>query len=238
MSTPRLPQNYLLSHLPDADYRRLSASMERVDMTLSDIVYEAGVDLKYAYFPVDCIVSLLCVMKDGDSAEVAIVGNEGVVGISQLMGAASTISRAIVQCKGAALRMPLETLNDEFKRGGAMQTLLLRYTQALMAQITQTAACNLHHSVEQQFGRWLLLSLDRLPGTQMTMTKGLIANMLGVRRAGTTDAIGKLTDASLIRYQDGCISVLDRPGLERLSCECYAVVRKEFDRLLPGYPMH
>lgn len=201
-------------------------------MKLGQVVYESGVELQHVYFPIDCIVSLLYVMTDCDSSEVAMVGNEGMVGISLFMGGA-TLGRAVVQSDGHAFRLKGALLKQEFDRAGAMQHLLLRYTQALMTQMTQTAACNKHHSVPQQLCRWLLLGLDRLPDNKLMMTQGLIANMLGVRREGVTDATGVLQSAGLIRYDRGNFTVLDRPRLERFACECYAVVKREFDRLLP-----
>ncbi|MDB5968481.1 MAG: crp-like helix-turn-helix domain protein [Hydrocarboniphaga sp.] len=233
LSTPKIPSNYLLACLPEAEYQRLSPSLERVSLSLASVIYESGVVLTHVYFPIDCVVSLLNVMTNGDSAEIAVVGSEGMVGVSLFMGGQSTTSRAIVQSEGNAFRLKVDVLKAHFDLGGAMQHLLLRYTQALMTQITQTAACNLHHSVEQQLSRWLLMSLDRLPDNQVLMTQGLIANMLGVRRAGATDATDKLQTAGLITYKSGTITVLDRPGLQDHACECYAVVKKEYDRLLP-----
>ena len=226
-------KNRLLACLPDADHERLSPHLELVPMKLGQVVYEAGITLQYAYFPVDCIVSLLYVMSDGDSAETAIVGNEGVVGISLFMGGEATTGRAVVQSDGHAFRLKGAVLLEEFNRAGAMQHLLLRYTQALLTQTTQTAACNKHHTVPQQLSRWLLLGLDRLPDNKLMMTQGLIANMLGVRREGVTDAAGTLQAAGLISYDRGTMTVLDRPRLEREACECYSVVKREFDRLLP-----
>jgi CRP-like cAMP-binding protein len=225
--------NRLLACLPDADRERIFHHLELVPMRLGQVVYESGVTLKHVYFPIDCIVSLLYVMKDGDSAEVAMVGNEGIVGISLFMGGEATTGRAVVQSDGHALRLKDTVLKQEFGRGGALQHLLLRYTQALLTQMTQTAACNKHHSVPQQLCRWLLLGLDRLPDNKLMMTQGLIANMLGVRREGVTDATGVLQSAGLIRYDRGKFTVLDRPRLEQQACECYAVVKREFDRLLP-----
>lgn len=226
-------KNRLLACLPDADHARLSPHLEVVAMKLGQVVYEAGDALQYAYFPIDCIVSLLYVMQDGDSAETAMVGNEGIVGISLFMGGEATTGRAVVQSDGQAFRLKASFLMQEFNRGGALQKLLLRYTQALLVQTTQTAACNKHHSIPQQLCRWLLLGLDRLPDNKLMMTQGLIANMLGVRREGVTDAAGTLQAAGLISYKDGTMTVLDRPKLEREACECYAVVKREFDRLLP-----
>jgi CRP-like cAMP-binding protein len=202
-------------------------------LPLGMAVYESGAKLDYVYFPTDCIVSLLYVMKDGASAEIAVVGHEGLVGISLFMGGESTPSRAVVQSAGHAYRLPSRILKREFEYGGPLQHLLLRYTQALITQMAQTAVCNRHHSVEQQLCRWLLLSLDRLPSDELTMTQELIANMLGVRREGVTEAAGHLQTAGLIQYNRGRIKVLDRPSLEQRVCECYAVVKRESDRLLP-----
>ncbi len=202
-------------------------------MKLGHVLYESGVALQYVYFPADCIVSLLYVMENGASAEIAVVGNEGMVGISLFMGGDTTPSRAVVQSAGYAYRLKGPLLKQEFSRSGATQHLLLRYTQALLTQMAQTAVCNRHHTVEQQLCRWLLLSLDRLSDNSLTMTQELIANMLGVRREGVTEAAGKLQTMGLISYSRGKIIVLDRPRLERKACECYAVVKKESDRLLP-----
>jgi CRP-like cAMP-binding protein len=197
-------------------------------------VYESGGQLEHVYFPTTSIISLLYVMEDGASAEIAIVGREGIVGVSLFMGGETTPSRAIVQSAGRAFRLNARMLKDEFKRGGPLQRLLLRYTQALITQMAQTAVCNRHHSIDQQLCRWLLLSIDRLSSNELRMTQELIANMLGVRRSGVTAAALKLQSAGLIRYSHGHITVLDRPGLEAHVCECYAVVRREFDRLLPA----
>ena len=202
-------------------------------MPLGEVLYESGNSLAHVYFPVDSIVSLLYVMEDGSSAEIAIVGNEGLVGVSLFMGGETTPSRAVVQSAGRGFRLKAEALKDEFGRSGAVMHLLLRYTQALITQMAQTAVCNRHHSLDQQLCRWLLLSLDRLQGSELRMTQELIANMLGVRREGVNAAALKLQGAGLIRYARGHISVIDRPGLEQRSCECYAVVKKEYDRLLP-----
>jgi CRP-like cAMP-binding protein len=202
-------------------------------MRLGDVIYESGSALEHVYFPTDCIISLLYVMEDGSSAEIAIVGCEGMVGVALFMGGESTPSRAVVQSAGHAYRLSGKLVKEEFVRAGAMQYLLLRYTQALLTQMAQTTVCNRHHSVDQQLCRWLLLSLDRLASNDLTMTQELIANMLGVRREGVTEAAGKLQAAGLIRYSRGHITVLDRPRLEARVCECYAVVKKEFDRLLP-----
>ena len=206
-------------------------------MPLGKILYESGDVLRHVYFPTDSIVSLLYVMEDGASAEIAVVGNEGVVGVALFMGGETTPSRAIVQSAGYAYRLIGQQLKDEFHRNGEMQLLLLRYTQFLITQMAQTAVCNRHHSVDQQLCRWLLLSLDRLSSNVLIMTHELIANMLGVRREGVTDAAGKLQKLGIIRYSRGHITVLDRPKLEGLCCECYAVVKKETDRLLPERPM-
>ena len=202
-------------------------------MKLGHVLYESGVALQHVYFPADCIVSLLYVMQNGASAEIAVVGKEGIVGISLFMGGETTPSRAVVQSGGHAYRLSAALLKEEFSRSGAVQHLLLRYTQALLTQMAQTAVCNRHHSVEQQLCRWLLLSLDRLSDNNLTMTQELIANMLGVRREGVTEAAGKLQTAGLISYSRGKITVLDRPRLQKKACECYAVVKTEFDRLLP-----
>ena len=226
-------QNHLLDALPASDYQRLSAHLELIPMKLGDVLYESGAKLRYVYFPTTCIVSLLYVMEDGASAEIAIVGNEGILGISLFMGGDTTPSRAVVQSAGHAFRLKAELLKNEFGRFGPTMQLLLRYTQALITQMAQTAVCNRHHSVDQQLCRWLLLSLDRLSSNELSMTQELIANMLGVRREGVTEAAGKLQDAGLIRYRRGRINVLDRSGLEARSCECYQVVKTEFDRLLP-----
>jgi CRP-like cAMP-binding protein len=212
--------------------RRLQPDLEPVPLPLGWAIYESGDRLGHAYFPTEGIVSLLYLMKNGASAEIAVTGNEGLVGISLFMGGGSTPSRAIVQSAGHAYRLGGETLMREFERGGVLQHLLLRYTQALITQMAQTAVCNRHHTVEQQLCRWLLLSLDRLSSNELHMTQELIANMLGVRREGVTEAAGRLQEAGLIRYQRGQIVVLDRPKLERRVCECYAVVKRECDRLL------
>jgi CRP-like cAMP-binding protein len=226
-------QNHLLNALPTSDYERLASHLELIPMALGDVLYESGSQLRYVYFPTTCIISLLYVMEDGASAEIAIVGNEGILGISLFMGGDTTPSRAVVQSAGHGFRLKAELLKNEFGRFGPTMHLLLRYTQALITQMAQTAVCNRHHSVDQQLCRWLLLSLDRLRTNELSMTQELIANMLGVRREGVTEAAGKLQDAGLIRYRRGTITVLDRPGLEARSCECYQVVKTEFDRLLP-----
>src|SRR6202521_2605722 len=226
-------QNHLIAALPKSDMERLHLHLELVEMPLGDVIYESGTQLRHVYFPTTSIVSLLYVMEDGASAEIAVVGNEGIIGIALFMGGESTPSRAVVQSAGHAYRLEALLLKKEFNRAGPLMHLLLRYTQALITQMAQTAVCNRHHSVDQQFCRWLLLSLDRLPSNELTMPQELIANMLGVRREGVTEAAGKLQRAGLIRYVRGRITVLDRPRLETLSCECYAVVKREFDRLLP-----
>ena len=226
--------NELLAALPDAEWQRWRSQLERVQMPLGEVLYESGVTLKHVYFPTTAIVSLLYVMENGASAEIAVVGNEGVVGISLFMGGGSTPSRAVVQSAGEGYRLSAHNVQDEFGRSGPVMHLLLRYTQALITQMAQTAVCNRHHSLDQQLCRWLLLSLDRLNGSQLVMTQELIANMLGVRREGVTEAALKLQHAGLIKYARGHITVLDRPGLEGRTCECYAVVRKEYERLLPA----
>jgi CRP-like cAMP-binding protein len=226
-------QNHLLDALPAVDYERIAARLELVSLKLADVLYEPGVPLRYVYFPTTAIVSLLYVMEDGASAEIAIVGNEGILGIALFMGGETTPSRAVVQSAGHAYRLKAQFLKDEFGRFGPFLRLLLRYTQALITQMAQTAVCNRHHSVDQQLCRWLLLSLDRLASSELSMTQELIANMLGVRREGVTEAAGKLQLAGLIHYRRGKITVLDRPRLETRSCECYQVVKTEFDRLLP-----
>ena len=226
-------QNHLLDALPATDYARLAPRLEVIPMELGEVLYEPGVRLRHVYFPTTSIVSLLYVMEDGASAEIAVVGNEGMLGISLFMGGETTPSHAVVQSAGYGVRLKAQLLKDEFARFGPMMHLLLRYTQALITQMAQTAVCNRHHSVDQQLCRWLLLSLDRLSSNELSMTQELIANMLGVRREGVTEAAGKLQDAGLIRYQRGRITVLDRPGLEARACECYQVVKAEFDRLLP-----
>ena len=234
MSSPHSPkQNHLLDALPAADYARLLPHLELVLMPLGWAVYEAGGQMRYLYFPTTSIVSLLYVLENGASAEIAITGNEGLVGISLFMGGESTPSRAVVQSKGNGYRLRASVLKTEFALGGSLQYLSLRYTQALITQMAQTAVCNRHHTLDQQLCRWLLLSLDRLPGNELMMTQELISNMLGVRREGVTAAAGKLQADGLVRYSRGHIVVLDRPRLEKRVCECYAVVKKEFDRLLP-----
>jgi len=231
--TPTPTQNSLLAALPAADYQRLLPDLEIITLPLGMAVYEPGGRLDYVHFPTDSIVSLLYVMKDGASAEIAVVGHDGLVGIALFMGGESTPSRAVVQSAGSAYRLPSKILKREFEQSHPLQHLLLRYTQALITQMAQTAVCNRHHSVEQQLCRWLLLSLDRLATNELKMTQELIANMLGVRREGVTEAAGHLQAAGLIHYSRGHITVLDRPKLEQQVCECYGVVRKEFRRLLP-----
>ena len=227
-------QNQLLAALPGAVVARWLADLEPVEMPLGEVLYESGGKLHHVYFPKTSIVSLLYVMKDGASGEIAVVGYEGLVGISLFMGGQSTPSRAIVQSAGQGLRLKANLLMEEFNLGGPVLHLLLRYTQALITQMAQTAVCNRHHSLDQQLCRWLLLSLDRLNSNQLVMTQELIANMLGVRREGVTEAAGQLQQAGLIHYRRGHITVLDREKLERRSCECYAVVKNEYDRLLPA----
>jgi CRP-like cAMP-binding protein len=234
MSAVHSPQqNRLLAALPATDLERLLPHLKLVPMPLGEVVYESGIVLRHVYFPTDSIVSLLYVMADGASAEIAVVGNEGVIGVSLFMGGETTPSRAVVQSAGHAYRLEGALLKEEFTRAGAMQHLLLRYTQALLTQMAQTAVCNRHHSLDQQLCRWLLLSLDRLPSNELVMTQELIANMLGVRREGVTEAAGHLQEAGLIKYSRGRITVIDRLGVEARTCECYAVVKKECDRLLP-----
>jgi len=225
-------QNRLLAALSPIERERLVPHLKLVSMPLGKVLYESGNVLSHVYFPIDCIVSLLYVLEDGASAEISVVGNEGLIGIALFMGGETTPSRAIVQSAGHAYRLIGRQLKDEFHRSGHMQMRLLRYTQALITQMAQTAVCNRHHSVDQQLCRWLLLSLDRLSSSKLTMTQELIANMLGVRREGVTEAAGKLQKLGAIRYSRGKIAVLDRQKLERLCCECYAVVKKETDRLL------
>jgi CRP-like cAMP-binding protein len=229
-------ENHLLAALPDAEAQRWLPQLERVDMPLGQVLYESGSTLSHVYFPTTAIVSLLYVMENGASAEIAVVGNEGIVGISLFMGGDSTSSRAVVQSAGLGFRLKAQAMKDDFNRAGPVLHLLLRYTQALITQMAQTAVCNRHHSLDQQLCRWLLLSLDRLQGNELVMTQELIANMLGVRREGVTEGALKLQQAGLIRYARGRISVLDRDGLQKRSCECYAVVKKEYDRLLPRKP--
>ncbi len=232
--TPEPRTNRLLAALPDAEWQRWRPQLESVDLPLGKVLYESGMRLGHVYFPTTAIVSLLYVMENGASAEIGVAGFEGLVGVAIFMGGETTPSRAVVQSAGHAWRMPARALKDEFDRSHEVQQLLLRYTQALITQMAQTAVCNRHHSLDQQLCRWLLLSLDRLTGNDLVMTQELIANMLGVRREGVTEAALKLQRQGLIRYARGHISVLDRPGLEQRTCECYAVVKKEYDRLLPA----
>jgi CRP-like cAMP-binding protein len=226
-------QNHLLAAFSPAERRRIYPHLQLVPMPLGKVLYESGDVMGHVYFPTDSIVSMLYVLADGASAEISVVGNEGLIGIALFMGGETTPSRAIVQSAGFAYRLIGQQLKDEFHRSGELQLLLLRYTQALITQMAQTAVCNRHHSVDQQLCRWLLLSLDRLASNELIMTQELIANMLGVRREGVTEAAGKLDKLGVIRYVRGHITVLDRPKLEQLCCECYAVVKKESDRLLP-----
>jgi CRP-like cAMP-binding protein len=232
--TPTHPhQNHLLAALSADVQNRIFPYLEEVSMGLGKVMYESGDQLRYVYFPTNCIVSLLYVMENGSSAEISVVGNEGIVGVALFMGGESTPSRAVVQSAGTAYRLPGQRLKDEFNRHGELLVLMLRYTQSLITQMAQTAVCNRHHSIDQQLCRWLLLSLDRLDGPNLIMTQELIANMLGVRREGVTEAAGKLQKLGVIEYNRGKIRVLDRPRLEVLSCECYDVVKRETDRLLP-----
>ena len=233
-TSPGPRKNQLLAALPEPELQRWLPHLEYVDMRLGEVLYEAGSILSHVYFPTTAIVSLLYVMQNGESAEIAVVGNDGVVGISLFMGGDSTSSRALIQSAGGAYRLSAQLMKEEFDRGGPVLHLLLRYTQALITQMVQTAACNRHHSLDQQLCRWLLLSLDRLQGTDMMMTQDLIANMLGVPRDGATEGALKLQTAGLINYTQGRIRVLDRGGLEKRTCECYEVVKKEYDRLLPS----
>lgn len=225
--------NQLLAALPEEERSRLAPHLEPVELRLGEVIYESAARPRHVYFPGSGIISLLYVMQNGASGEIAIVGNEGLVGFSLLLGGGRTPSRAVVQSAGAACRIAARHARDEFDRTGAFQNILLHYAQALLTQMGQTAVCNRHHSVEQQLCRWLLMSLDRLPSNELHMTQELIANMLGVRREGVTEAAGALQRAGIIRYARGHIEVLDRPRLERAACECYEVVKKEFARLLP-----
>ncbi|WP_234413593.1 Crp/Fnr family transcriptional regulator [Ideonella sp. A 288] len=229
-------RNQLLAALPPAEFDRWMPHLEWVAMPLGQVIYESGTAQHHVYFPTTAIVSLLYVMENGASAEIAVVGNEGIIGISLFMGGDTTPSRAVVQSAGEGYRLRAPMMKQEFDLAGPVMHLLLRYTQALITQMAQTAVCNRHHTLDQQLCRWLLLSLDRLPGSELAMTQELISNMLGVRREGVTAAALKLQDSGLIRYARGRISVLDRPGLEARTCECYAVVKKEYDRLLPDRP--
>jgi CRP-like cAMP-binding protein len=237
MTKPDNPlQNHLLNSLPVTEYERLLPHLELIEMPLGKVIYEPGGELNYVYFPSTCIVSLLYVMENGSSAEIAVIGDDGIVGVALFMGGGSMPNRAVVQSAGHAYRLRGHQLMKEFNQFGVMLHLLLRYTQSLITQMAQTAVCNRHHTVDQQLCRWLLLSLDRLSSNKLSMTQELIANMLGVRREGVTEAAGKLQKAGLITYSRGLITVLDRPGLEQRVCECYQVVKTESDRLLPPPP--
>lgn len=234
MKLPSNPlANDLLASLPEAEWQRWQPQLERVELKLGQVLYESGTTMHHVYFPTNSIVSLLYVMEDGASAEIAVVGHEGVVGISIFMGGGSTPSRAVVQSAGWGFRLRASVIQEEFVRSLPVLHLLLRYTQALITQMAQTAVCNRHHSLDQQLCRWLLLSMDRLQGNELIMTQELIANMLGVRREGVTEAALRLQKAGLISYARGHIQILNRPGLEQRTCECYAVVKQEYDRLLP-----
>lgn len=236
-ATPSPDQNRLLAALSTEARHRLFSHLELVDLPLGKVLCESGDAQHSVYFPIDCIVSLLYVLENGSSAEISVVGNEGMVGVTLFMGGGSSLNRAVVQSAGLAYRLSGQRLKDEFNVHGDLLQLLMRYTQCLITQMAQTAVCNRHHSIGQQLCRWLLLSLDRLPGNQLNMTQELIANMLGVRREGVTEAAGKLHKMGVINYHRGHITVLDRPRLEQLSCECYAVVKRETDRLLPRHPL-
>jgi CRP-like cAMP-binding protein len=231
--SPNPRKNHLLAALPESEWQRWLPQLEAIEMPLGQVLYESGSTLNYVYFPTTAIVSLLYLLENGASAEIAMVGNEGIVGVPLFMGGESTPSRAVVQSAGQGFRLRERVMKDEFNRAGPVLHLLLRYTLALITQMSQTAVCNRHHTLDQQLCRWLLLSLDRLQGNDLVMTQELIANMLGVRREGVTGAAGSLQAAGLIRYARGHITVLDRSGLEKRTCECYAVVKKECDRLLP-----
>lgn len=235
-AVPDPRQNHLIASLSEAEYVRLLPHLELVPQPLGQVLHESGVRMPYVYFPTTSIVSKLYVMENGASAEIAVVGNEGMLGVSLFMGGETTTNRAVVQSAGLAFRLKAKLLKDEFALGGPLQQRLLRYSQALLTQIAQTAVCNRHHSLDQQFCRWLLMSFDRLPTNELIMTQELIANMLGVRREGVTEAAGNVQKAGLISYNRGHIRVLDRAGLEARTCECYAVVKREFDRLLPEAP--
>ncbi len=233
LTAPDPQQNQILAALPENTFRRLESYLEPVSLPLGEVLYESGDTLRYVYFPLDCIISLLYVMRDGASTGISIVGREGLIGVPLFMGGESTPSRAVVQSGGLGYRLPSQKMKDEFNTHGDLMNLVLRYTQALITQMSQTVACNRHHSIDQQLCRWLLRSLDRLSGNEVVMTQELIANMLGVRREGVTEAAGKLQKLGVIEYRRGHILVLDRPKLEQLSCECYEVVRRETERLLP-----
>ena len=238
LAPPRHRTNRLLAALAPPDYARIEPHLERVPMSLGAVLYESGSRMRHVYFPTTAIVSLLYLFEDGASAEIAVVGNDGILGVALFMGGESTPSRAVVQSAGEGYRLRASLLKEEFNRFGPLMHLLLRYTQTLITQMAQTAVCNRHHTLDQQLCRWLLLSLDRLAGNKLTMTQELISNMLGVRREGVTEAAGKLQDVGLIHYSRGHIEVLDRRGLEARVCECYAVVRREADRLLPDIEVH
>lgn len=226
--------NHILAALPDAELSRWLPELELIDLALGYVLYEAGEVDEFVYFPTTVIVSLLYVMKNGDSAELAVVGNEGIVGVSLFMGGNTTTSRAVVQNAGKGYRLAAPAMKREFDRTGPVMNVLLRYTQALIAQMSQTAGCNRHHELDKQLCRWLLLSLDRLPGNELIMSQDLLAKMLGIVPAsGVSDVVAKLQTAGLVTYSEGNITVLDRPGLEAMSCECYEVVKKEYQRLLP-----
>jgi CRP-like cAMP-binding protein len=230
--TRGLSGNRLLARLPQDEYERILPHLERVSFSLGEVIYESGGQMAHVYFPTNAIISLLYVMENGSSAEMGVTGNDGLVGIALFMGGDSMPNRAVVQSAGDAVRMKAKVLQDEFARGGAFQRLLLRYTQALITQMSQTAVCNRLHAIEQQLCRWLLLSRDRLDSDELVMTQELIANMLGVRREGVTAAAGRLQEQGLISYVRGRIRIIDRPGLEAAVCECYKVVKDEYDRLL------
>lgn len=237
-SVPFPRQNHLLNALPSAVGARLFPHLKLVNMTRGSVVYESGAPLRQIYFPTDCVISLLYVLVDGRSAEISVVGNEGAVGLSLFIGGETTTSRAIVQSAGSAYRLSGQGLKEELESHGDMLHILLRYSQSLLTQMAQTAVCNRHHSIDQQLCRWLLLSLDRRPANTLTVTQEMIANMLGVRREGVTAAAGKLQKLGVIKYTRGQITVLDRPTLEQLSCECYALVKAETDRVLHAPPLH
>jgi CRP-like cAMP-binding protein len=235
-ASPHPRQNELIAVLPEPAWARIKSEMELVNMPLGQVLYEPGCRLDYVYFPTTAIVSLLYVIEDGHSAEIGLVGKEGMIGIALFMGGETTPSRAVVQSGGIAYRMPGRKLKKEFSQAGPLQRLLLRYTQALITQMSQTAVCNRHHCIGQQLSRWLLMSMDRLPENELVMTQELIANMLGVRREGVTESAGKLQKLGLITYSRGRITIIDRPALEAHACECYGVVKREFERLLPNTP--
>ena len=227
-------KNHLLAALAGEEWHRWELLLEHVELPLGYVLYESSITLSHVYFPTTCIVSLLYMLENGESAEIAVVGNEGIVGVSLFMGGGSTCSRAVVQSAGQGYRLNASSMQLEFDRGGPVLHLLLRYTRALITQMAQTAVCNRYHSLDQQLSRWLLLSLDRLQSNELVMTQELIANMLGVRREGVTESASKLQQEGLIRYSRGHITVIDRPGLEKRTCECYAVVKNEYNRLLPA----